>query len=88
MLHIESALRYETYQERVTTHTECETYEHGRQVDVSPVAITEPHDTSKSTKRVKLSKKYEFGDELTAQDFHRKSEAFRDRNRGPKHVQT
>ena len=69
--------RLETYQEMVVTHTDSETYDHNRQEDASPAAITD----TKTVTRVKLSKNYEFGDELTAQDFHAKSEAFRERNR-------
>ena len=76
-----SRTRYETYQEMVATHFDAETYEHARQVDVSPATIKDTTGASKSVTRVKLFKNYEFGDEQTAQDFHAKSEAFQKRNR-------
>ena len=76
-----SRTRYETYQEMVATHFDAETYEHARQVDVSPATIKDTTGASKSITRVKLFKNYEFGDEQTAQDFHAKSEAFQKRNR-------
>ena len=76
-----SRTRYETYQEMVVTHTDQETYWHGRQEDASPAAVTDTRGASKTIARVKLSKTYELGDEATARDFHAKDEAFRDRNR-------
>ena len=82
-----SRTRYETYQEMVATHFDAETYEHARQVDVSPATIKDTTGASKSVTRVKLFKNYEFGDEQTAQDFHAKSEAFQNRNRDIKIAQ-
>ena len=71
----------------VATHFDAETYEHGRQVDVSPAKIKDKTGSSKSVTRVKLFKNYEFGDDQTAQDFHAKSQAFQDRNRDLKIAQ-
>ena len=79
--------RYETYQEMVVTHTDFETYNYGRQVDASGDAITDTKGASKTVTRVKLSKTWVLGDELTKRDFHAKNEAFQDRNRGLKLVQ-
>ena len=76
-----SRSRLETYQEMVVTHIDAETYNHETQVDASPAEITDTKGASKAVTRVKLSKTYEFGDELTAQDFHTRAEAFRERNR-------
>ena len=66
---------------KVVTHTESETYDHSRQLDASPASIKYTTGPSHSVTRVKLSKNYELGDKLTAQDFHAKNEAFQDRNR-------
>ena len=70
-----------SHKEKVVTHTETDTYNHGMQVDVSPASIKYKTGPSNTITRIKLSKNYEFGDELTAQDFNAKYEAFQDRLR-------
>ena len=65
----------------VPTYTETETFNHGLQVDESPASVRYTTGPSNIITRVNLFKKYDFGDEMTAQDFHAKYKAFQDRLR-------
>ena len=54
----------ETYQEKVVTHVGAETYEHGRQVDVSPASIKSVTGPSNAVTRVNKCVLQKFYDKL------------------------
>ena len=74
-----SQTRTETYQEKVTTYIDYDTFKHGSWVDASKKEM--PQLSTVALTRLKIEGIVEFGDRETANDFERQRVEMIDRNR-------